>query len=172
MLIPVLIGSAVAAAVLVAKRPGTFHIERSLVIAAPAARAFAEVNDFRAWARWSPYEQLDPQLQRTYSGPSSGEGAEYAWSGNGKAGAGRMVITRSVPNEQINIRLEFTKPFAATHEASFKFQPMPDGTLVTWAMDGQNNFGAKLFQLVVNMDKLLGRDFERGLTNLKTLLVS
>lgn len=170
MLIPILIGGALAAgALVVARRPGTFHVERSTVISAPAARAFAEVNDFHNWAHWSPYEKLDPELKRSFSGSSAGQGAVYGWSGNGKAGEGQMTITSSTPPAQIKIRLAFTRPFAAVNEASFSFQPTPEGTRVTWAMDGHNNFGAKLFQLIVNMDKLVGGDFERGLASLKAI---
>ena len=144
MLIPILIGGALAAgALVVARRPGTFHVERSTVISAPAARAFAEVNDFHNWAHWSPYEKLDPELKRSFSGSSAGQGAVYGWSGNGKAGEGQMTITSSTPPAQIKIRLAFTRPFAAVNEASFSFQPTPEGTRVTWAMDGHNNFGAR-----------------------------
>jgi len=170
MLLPILIGTALAATALaVARRPNTFHVERSVTIAVPPERTFAHVNDFRAWANWSPYEGLDPNLKKTFSGPTSGTGAGYGWSGNNKAGEGQMVITRSQVPSLITIRLEFTKPFKAVNEGRFSFQPVPEGTRVTWSMNGENNFAAKAFQLVVNMDELVGKDFARGLANLKVL---
>jgi uncharacterized protein YndB with AHSA1/START domain len=169
MILPIVIGTAAALALVVARRPGTFHTERSLQIDAPPERIFPHVADFRAWADWSPYEQLDPQMKKTFSGPASGVGAGYSWSGNNKAGQGQMVITSATAPDELKIRLEFTRPFAAVNQGTFRFQPVAGGTKVTWAMDGTNNFGAKLFQLVVNMDKLVGTDFERGLASLKTL---
>src|SRR5262245_20221017 len=153
----------------VATRPPTIHIERSITIAAPPDRAFAHVNDFRAWPTWSPYEKKDPQMKRTLSGPSSGTGAMYAWSGNYEVGEGRMTIVESTQPSRVGIKLEFTKPFTATNTATFTFAPVADGTRVTWAMDGQNSFVGKMMSLFMNMDKMVGDDFERGLVALKTL---
>lgn len=170
MILPILIGTAaVLGAVVIARRPGTFHVERSITIAAPPESAFQHVNDFHAWAAWSPFEKLDPNMKKTFAGPASGVGAAYGWSGNNKAGEGQMLITSSIAPAQIKIRLSFTRPFAAENEGTFSFQPVPEGTRVTWAMAGHNNLAAKLFQLVVNMDKLLGADFERGLASLKVV---
>lgn len=155
--------------VVVATRPATFHIERSVTIAAPAENAFAQVNDFHAWANWSPYEKLDPQMKRTFDGAASGTGAKYAWSGNKEVGEGRMTIDKSDKPSRIEIELEFIKPFAATNTATFTFVPSPEGTKVTWAMDGKNTFVSKAFHLFMDMDKLVGKDFESGLSALKTL---
>lgn len=158
--------------IFVATRPPAFHIERSIAIAAPPENAFAQVNDFHAWTAWSPWEKMDPQLKRTYAGAASGTGAVYEWSGNNKVGEGRMTIEKSDRPSLISIKLEFIRPFAATHTATFTFAPGNEGTKVTWAMDGRNNFMAKAFTLFMNMDKMVGGDFERGLAALKTVAES
>jgi hypothetical protein len=153
----------------VAMQPSTFHVERSALIAAPPARAFAQVNDFHAWKAWSPWEGKDPALQRTYSGSPSGVGAMYAWVGNEQVGEGRMTIEESVEASRIGIKLEFLKPFAATNRATYSFTPAPGGTKVTWAMDGTRNFMLKAFGLFMNMDQMIGPDFERGLASMKRI---
>jgi hypothetical protein len=170
----VALGLVVALVALIATRPTAFHIERSVSMQAPAENAFVYVNDFHAWSAWSPYEKLDPKMERSYSGAASGSGAAYAWrSDSGNVGEGSMTIEKSVKPSEIVIRLEFTKPFAATNTASFRFVPeAAGGTKVTWAMDGNNNFMAKAASLVMNMDQLVGSDFERGLGALKTLAES
>jgi hypothetical protein len=155
--------------IVVATRPATFHIERSTTIAAPPEHAFAQVDDFRAWRNWSPWEKLDPSMNRTYGAKVSGPGATYAWVGNKEVGEGRMTIEQSTPPAKVAIKLEFIKPFAATNIATFAFQPVPSGTKVTWAMDGKNNFMAKAFHLFMDVDKMVGADFERGLSAMKAL---
>jgi hypothetical protein len=151
----------------VALQPSTFHVERSITIAAPPARAFALVNDFHAWKAWSPWEGKDPALQRSYSGSPAGVGAVYAWVGNKEVGEGRMTIEESVEASRIGIKLEFLKPFAATNRATYSFTPAAGGTKVTWAMDGTSNFMMKAFGLFMNMDQMIGPDFERGLASMK-----
>ena len=153
----------------VASRPSAFRIERSIVIAAPPERAFVQVIDFRAWSGWSPYEKKDPQMKRTLGGAPSGRGATYAWAGNNEVGEGRMTIVESTEPSRIAIKLEFLKPFAATNLATFTFVPGPDGTKVTWAMDGKNGFMGKAISLVMDMDKMVGDDFQRGLVALKSI---
>jgi uncharacterized protein YndB with AHSA1/START domain len=153
----------------VATRPSTFHIERSITIAAPPENAFARVNDFHAWAAWSPYERLDPQMTRTFGGAASGTGATYAWTGNDEVGEGRMTIEKSDAPSRVSIKLEFFRPWVATNVATFTFAPVPEGTKVTWAMDGQNNFGAKAASLFMDIERIVGGDFERGLAGLKTV---
>jgi uncharacterized protein YndB with AHSA1/START domain len=152
---------------IVATRPGTFHLERSIVIAAPPEAVFAQVNDFHAWAGWSPWEKLDPEQKRTFEGPGAGVGAKYAWKGNDKVGEGRMTIEKSERPSLVAIRLEVLKPFEATNTATFTCVPVPEGTKVTWAMDGTNNFVAKAASLFMDMDKLVGGDFEKGLAAMK-----
>lgn len=153
----------------VASRPSTFHIERSTTLAAPAKLAFALVNDFHSWKFWSPWEAMDPQMKKTFDGPYAGPGAIYAWKGD-KAGAGKMTILESQLYERIQIQLDFLEPWPASNTATFTFQPTADGgTTVRWAMDGHNNFGSKLFSLFMDMDAMVGKDFEKGLAGIKTL---
>jgi uncharacterized protein YndB with AHSA1/START domain len=159
--------------IIVAMRPSHFRIARSATIAAPPEVVFAQVNDFRAWQAWSPWERKDPNLKRTYEGPPAGRGAVYAWAGNKEVGEGRMTLTESRPAELIRIRLEFLKPFAATNEAEFTFTPRPgEQTEVTWSMTGHNGFMAKAFCMLMDMDKLVGSDFEKGLASMKTVAES
>jgi len=153
----------------VATRPSTFKIERSLVVAAPPAIVFAQVNDFNLWAAWSPWEAMDPTMKRTHSGAPSGVGAVYDWSGNDKVGEGRMTITESRPGEAVGIKLEFIKPMQATNDTVFTFKAEGEGTQVNWAMSGNNNFMAKAFSLFMNMDDMIGKDFEKGLASMKTV---
>ena len=171
MLKKILIGVAAALALLVIvilMQPATFHIERSIDMAAPPEAAFAQVNDFHAWSAWSPWEKLDPSMKRSYDGAPAGVGAKYAWVGNKQVGEGRMTIEQSEP-ARVVIKLEFLKPFAATNTATFTFVKTPEGNKTTWAMDGEKNFVAKAFHLVMNMDKMIGPDFERGLASMKAV---
>jgi uncharacterized protein YndB with AHSA1/START domain len=156
-----------AVAIYAATRPNSFRVERSLLISASPERIFALINDFHAWTKWSPYENLDPNLQRSYSGAASGQGAAYAWQGNGKAGKGSMTIAQSQPPSHIAIDLDFIKPFRATNKVDFTIAPEGGAARVTWAMQGQWPYMAKLMGLFMNMDNLIGRDFEKGLANLK-----
>jgi len=153
----------------VVTRPATFHIERSISMSAPPENAFAQVNDFHAWPGWSPWEKMDPQMKKTFDGATSGVGAMYSWAGNDKVGEGKMTIEKSQAPSLVGIKLEFFKPFAATNKTTFTFAPAPEGTKVTWAMDGENNFVGKAFSMFMDMDKMVGADFERGLASMKTL---
>ncbi|WP_394777299.1 SRPBCC family protein [Undibacterium sp.] len=157
-----------AAVLLVAaNRPDTFRVQRSIAIKAPPEKIFALVNDFHSWAVWSPYEKLDPAMKRTFGGPASGQGSAYAWDGSGDAGAGRMEITESSPASKIIIKLDFSKPIEGHNVADFLFDPKAAATEVTWAMHGPSPFIAKLAGLFFDMDKMIGKDFEAGLANLK-----
>lgn len=151
----------------VVTRPATFHVERAITVAAPPDNAFALVNDFHAWPAWSPWEKLDPNMKRTFEGPSAGVGAQYAWSGNDDVGEGRMTVEKSDQPSQIGIKVEFLKPWAATNQTTFRFTPAAGGSKVTWAMDGENDFMAKAASLFMDMDKLIGGDFEKGLAAMK-----
>ncbi|WP_394846115.1 SRPBCC family protein [Pendulispora brunnea] len=155
--------------IVVATRPSKFHVERSIDIAAPPQFAFDQVNDFHAWVDWSPYEKLDPKMQRTFEGPRAGTGAVYAWSSEAGAGAGRMTLQKSEKPSLITIELAFLKPMQATDVATFTFTPTATGTKATWALDGDMNFVSKAFGLFMDMDKMIGGDFERGLVSLKAL---
>ncbi len=156
----------------IASRPALFRLERSAEINAPTAVIFPLINDFHQWGQWSPWEKLDPNMKKTYDGPVAGVGAISAWAGNKKAGEGRMTILESVPGKQVVIKLEFFKPFAATNKTTFTLVPVGAGTRVSWVMEGKNGFVAKAFHVVVNMDKLVGKDFEKGLANLGSVAQS
>jgi uncharacterized protein YndB with AHSA1/START domain len=155
-------------ALFVATRPAAFHIERATTVAAPPEAVYALVNDFRAWPRWSPYEQKDPAMRRTLGGPEAGVGATYAWDGNDDVGAGGMTITESVPGRRVAIRLEFSRPMTATNDVAFSFDDAGGATRVVWSMDGRNGFLGKLASLLLDMDAMVGADFEAGLAALKS----
>jgi len=150
----------------VATRPSEFTISRSRTVAAPPAVVHAYVNDFRKWPEWSPWEKLDPAMKKEVSGAPAGPGAVYVWSGNDRVGEGRMTIIDSRPPESVTIHLEFMKPWTATNTAQFEFTPSGSGTNVTWTMSGQNSFVAKAVSLFMDLDRMVGPDFERGLANL------
>jgi uncharacterized protein YndB with AHSA1/START domain len=152
-----------------ATKPDVFRVERSASINAPPEKVFALINDLPSWVSWSPFEDLDPALKRAYSGPTAGEGATYAWEGNNQAGKGRMEITKSSPPSRIVIKLDFDKPFEAHNTAEFTLEPHGDSTSVTWAMHGPNPYVAKVMTLFFSMDGMVGKEFEKGLSNLKTL---
>ncbi len=161
---------AVAAVLLyAATKPDRFRIERSVVIKAPPERIHAQVQDFKAWTAWSPWERIDPALKRTYSGPQSGKGAAYAWEGNKDVGSGRMEIVESAVPSKIVIKLDFFAPFEAHNVAEFTFAPGEQGTTVQWAMHGPSPYLSKLLDLVFNMDRMVGGQFETGLSNLKMI---
>ncbi len=150
-------------------KPDTFAVQRSATIKAPPEKIFAVLNDFHRWTEWSPWEKLDPAMKRTLGGAPAGKGATYAWEGNGKAGAGRMEILESTPPSKVGIQLDFIKPFEGHNLAVFTLTPQGDATQVNWAMTGPTPFVSKLMQVFVDMDKMIGKDFEEGLLNLKAL---
>ena len=171
MLKKILGGLAAALLVLVgvvATRPADFVVQRSATLPVPADVAFPLVNDFHRWNEWSPWDKMDPQMKTTHTGPESGTGASYAWVGNDQVGEGRMTIVESKANELVRIKLEFLKPWTATNTTTFTFKPTEGGTEVTWAMTGTNDFMGKAFSLFMNMDSMVGGDFEKGLASMKT----
>ncbi|HEV3143887.1 MAG TPA: SRPBCC family protein [Gemmataceae bacterium] len=163
----VLIGVFVA---IVAMQPAAFRIERSATMSAPAAAAFTQVNDFHNWDGWSPWAKLDPTMKQTYEGAPAGTGAKYSWNGNKEVGEGRMTISESRPNEFIRINLEFLRPFKATNTSEFAFKSDGQKTAVTWSMTGTKNFMFKAMGLFMSMDKMVGKDFERGLASMKEIV--
>lgn len=146
----------------------TYTVERSTTIDAPPQRVFPEIADFHNWTRWSPWEDIDPALQRSYSGAPSGEGAVYEWSGNRKAGQGRMEIVEVSEPTEVRIDLQFEKPWKARNDTSFQIVPEGSGSRVTWSMRGKKTLMTKVMGVVMPMDRLLGKDFEKGLARLKT----
>jgi uncharacterized protein YndB with AHSA1/START domain len=150
-----------------ATRPNSFTVQRSITIKAPPEKVYALINDFHNWALWSPWEHIDPSMTRHYSGAAQGDGTIYEWVGNGKVGSGRMEIVSSTPASKIRIKLDFLKPFEAHNFAEYTLTSAGDSTTVTWQMYGPNPYIAKLMQVFCSMDKMVGKDFETGLANLK-----
>lgn len=147
--------------------PREFQIERSTTIDAPAAHVHPWIDDFHRWPAWSPWEEVDPALERTYSGPTSGVGAVYEWSGNRKAGAGRMEILGSTAPSNVTISLRFFKPFKAHNTAVFAIEETGGATEVRWTMSGPQGVFGRIFSTLFRMDKAVGGDFEKGLAALK-----
>jgi hypothetical protein len=146
---------------------GDFEVVRGTTIAAPRERVHGLVDDFHAWREWSPWEELDPNLKRDYSGAESGAGAKYAWEGNRKAGKGNMEIVSSTP-ERVEVRLVFEKPWKATNQVLFELTPSGEqATDVTWRMRGRTTGFAAIFGRIFTMDRLVGKDFEKGLAQMK-----
>jgi hypothetical protein len=166
----VIVAILVVFAVIVAMQPSDFRVVRSATMSAPPSTVFTQINDFHNWNAWSPWAELDPTMKQTHEGAPAGTGAIYSWAGNKKVGEGRMTIKESRPNDLIRIQLEFLKPFAATNTAEFTFQPQGNQTAVSWSMFGNNNFFLKAFGLFMSMDKMIGRDFEKGLEKLKSVV--
>ena len=158
----ILAGILVAAAF----QPNTFHIERTVTIAASPGKIAPHINNFHNWGAWDPWAKLDPTMKVTISGAAKGKGAVYEWQGNGQVGQGRMEILDSTPNK-ISITLDFIKPMAAQDNATFTLTPKGTSTDVTWAMDGNVPFVGKIFHLFMNMDKMVGSQFDKGLADLK-----
>jgi hypothetical protein len=149
-----------------------FVVARRTQISAPPERIFPHVNELRNWEPWNPWQKLDPNIQMTYDGPAAGVGASYAWSGNNKVGAGRNTITDSRPNNLVRLRLEFIKPMAATNTAEFTFQPEGSQTVVTWSMSGNRNGCSRAFGLLMNFEEMCGKQFDKGLAQLKSVVES
>jgi uncharacterized protein YndB with AHSA1/START domain len=170
MLKIVLIGIAVLIVGLLAyaaTRPDSFRLQRSATIKAPPEKIFALINSFKSRGLWSPWENVDPTLKRSYSGAEAGKGAIYAWEGNSKVGSGRMEILDSAPSSKILIKLDFLKPFEAHNTAEFTLEAKDGATQVSWAMYGPNPYIGKLMQIFFSMDRMVGGQFEQGLANLK-----
>lgn len=144
-----------------------FVVEREQRIEGPAPAVFARIVDLRQWRSWSPWEDLDPRLWRGYEGAESGVGARYEWSGNRRAGTGRMEITGVEPDRSVTIALEFIKPFKSKSTTVFTLEPDGSATLVRWTMTGPKTFMTRFVEVFSSMDKMIGRDFETGLANLK-----
>src|ERR1700742_2804180 len=171
-IIAVILAIAIAVVLILAlTKPASFAIQRSAVMRAPAETVFPLINNFHQWTKWSPWENRDPALKRTYSGTESGKGAVYAWDGNKNVGSGRMEILDASSPTKIVIKLDFFKPFEAHNTAEFTFVPErdPSATNVIWVMRGPSPFMSKVMQVFMNFDKMIGRDFETGLANLKNL---
>ena len=152
-----------------ATKPDSFRIERSTTIKAPPEKIFALINDFHQWEAWSPWEKIDPALKRTYSGAANGVGAVYEWSGNKDIGQGRMEIVESVPSAKVMLKLDFVTPFEAHNKVDFTLAQQGDVTKVTQAMYGPSPYISKLMTIFFSMEKMVGKKYEEGLTNLKAI---
>jgi hypothetical protein len=154
---------------LAATKPDTFRVERATSINAPPDKIFPFVNNLRAFALWSPYEKKDPGMQRTYSGAPLGKGAVYEWDGDKNVGSGRLAIADSSPPSKVTMHLEMLRPLEAHNIVEFTFTPKGDATDVTWAMNGRVPYIAKILHVFINVDRMVGQDFEAGLANLKAV---
>jgi uncharacterized protein YndB with AHSA1/START domain len=169
LILAVLVVGIVGVLAYAATKPDVFRVERSATIKAPPERIFAMITDLRGWRAWSPYEKRDPEMTRNYSGADKGKGSTYAWDGNRNVGAGRMEIADVTPPSKVVINLEFLRPFKANNTAEFLMRPTTDGTTVTWAMFGPSLFVGKVMGIFIDMDRMIGKDFEDGLANLKAV---
>lgn len=156
--------------VVAAFQPSEFRISRTTTITAPPAAVFEYCNDLHKWQEWSPWAKLDPNCTITYEGPATGVGSSFKWSGNNEVGEGKMTIIESKPNELVRNKLEFIKPFEATSTVDFALKPEGANTQLSWTMNGTNGFMGKCISLVMNCDKMMGTEFEKGFANLKSVL--
>ena len=165
----VLLAAIAVVLVLAAMKPDTFRVQRTASIAAPPEKIFPLINDFDNWGAWSPYEKKDPAMKRTRSGAASGKGSVYEWDGDKNVGKGRMEIAEASPPSRITLKLDFERPFEGHNIVDFTMEPRGKAASVTWAMQGPVPFMAKIMHVIFNMDRMVGKDFETGLANLKTL---
>jgi carbon monoxide dehydrogenase subunit G len=152
-----------------ATKPDSFRVQRAASIKAPPEKIFPFINDLRNFGAWSPYEKKDPAMKRSFSGPASGKGAVYEWDGDKNVGQGRMEIADTAPPSKVTIKLDFVRPFEAHNLVEFTLAPKGDSTDVTWAMQGPAPYVAKLMHVFFDMDSMVGKDFETGLANLKSI---
>jgi uncharacterized protein YndB with AHSA1/START domain len=155
--------------ILAATKPAAFSVQRAIDIAAPPERIFPLINDFHQWGSWSPWEKKDPEMKRSFSGPQSGKGAVYGWEGNKNVGSGRMEILEASTPSKILIQLDFFTPFEGHNTAEFTIRPQGGVSHVNWVMRGPASFMSKLMQVFINLDRMIGKDFEAGLSSLKKL---
>lgn len=168
----IMVLAAISIAVAIAMQPNEYRVVRTATVNAPSEKVFAHVNDFRKWDAWSPWAKIDPAMKVTYGGPPTGVGSTYAWVGNDEVGEGKMTIKESHPTSHIKIDLEFIKPFASLADTEFILKPVGDKTEVEWSITGKHNVISKAMGLVVSMDQMIGPDFEKGVTQLKTVAES
>ena len=172
MLKKIAIGVAVVVAAVLGfamTKPDSFRVQRTMKIKAPPEKIFPLINDFHSWSSWSPWEKLDPAMRRTNSGAAMGQGAVYEWEGNAKVGKGRMEITEVSPPTKVTVKLDFLKPIEGHNIAEFTLEPQGDSTSVTWVMRGPTPFLSKVIQVFISMDSMVGKEFETGLGNLKSI---
>lgn len=169
IILGIIVLAVIAIVAIAATKPNNFVVQRTTDVAAAPETVFALIDDFHKWRDWSPWEGLDPDLKRKMSGAQSGRGAVYEWDGNKKVGSGRMEIVEAAAPNKVVIKLDFLRPFEAHNMAEFTIVPQGQTTRVNWAMRGPSPFMTKVMQTVMNFDKMIGKDFERGLANLKAI---
>lgn len=150
------------------RQPESFAIERVVVIAAPADSIYPKIADLHQWTTWSPYEKLDPHMKKVFNGTPGAAGASYYWSGNSKAGEGTITVRELMPPSKVTMQLDMLKPIEGHNVVEFNLEPAEGGTRVTWAMRGPNSSLSKVVGVFMNMDTMIGKDFEAGLATLKT----
>lgn len=173
----ILLGLIVAVAVFlgyVALQPATYAVTRQAKIAAPPPSVFPYINNLKNFDRWSPWANRDPKMQKSFSGPDTGVGATYEWKGDSSVGAGKMSIIAMRPDEHVGIRIDFTEPMPGASDVAFDLKPDSAETNVTWSIKGESGFIARAFMTAMGIDveKMIGEDYEKGLVNLKTLVES
>ncbi|HVG61485.1 MAG TPA: SRPBCC family protein [Hyalangium sp.] len=172
MIKKILLGLAVvllALAGFIASRPSAFTVQRTVTMKSPPKYIFPNLNSFFRWAEWSPWNDLDPAMKRTYEGPVVGVGNVYAWAGNAQAGEGRMTLEESRKDELVRVKLELFKPFSGTYTTALTLKPVPEGTTVTWTLEGHHGFMGKAASLFMDMEARVGKDFEAGLDRLRMM---
>ena len=169
IVVAVLVVAVAGLLIYAATKPDDFRVQRSIAMKAPPDKVMALVGDLRGWTAWSPYEKKDPAMQRTYGATTSGKGATYSWNGDKNVGSGSMEILDAPAPSRVTIKLDFTRPFEAHNMADFTLEPSNGGTQVSWSMTGPTPFFGKILHVFIDMDKMVGRDFEAGLANLKTM---
>lgn len=165
----IILGIIIALVIYINSQPDDFSFQRSTTIKAAPEKIFGFINDFHNWNMWSPWEKLDPTMEKKFSGAEQGVGAIYEWNGNNKVGQGRMEIVESRPGEKVSLKLDFFKPFEAHNMTDFILESKNGTTEVRWIMSGKNTFMTKAMHMVMNMDKMLGKDFDSGLAALKEI---
>lgn len=149
-----------------ATKPDSFRVQRTVLVNAPPDKVFPLINDVKAFTTWSPFDKKDPAMKRTFGAVTAGKGATYAWEGNKDVGQGSMEIVESSPRKVL-IKLDIVKPFEAHNMAEFLLEPKGDSTSVTWAVYGPSPYMSKVMGTFMNIDDMIGRDFEKGLADLK-----
>ena len=170
IVVAILVAVSIAAVLgLAATKPDTFRVERATSIKVPPEKIFALINDLHSWGAWSPYEHKGQAMKRAFGGATNGKGAVYEWDGNSDVGKGRMEIAEASPPSKVTIKLDMLEPFEAHNIVEFALDPQGDATTVTWVMNGDTPYLAKIAHVLFDMDSMVGKDFEAGLANLKAI---
>lgn len=166
----VLLAVIAALVIFIATRPPVFRVSRALAMNAPASAIYPHINSLAAWNAWSPWAKMDPHCKTVFEGSPEGKGCIMHWDGNKDVGKGSLTITESVPNERVEIQLDFLKPFKGTSYATLALEPQASQTLVTWSMHGRNNFIGKALSCVMNCEKMVGGQYQKGLENIRAIV--